>query len=441
MAYRLWRLVRTTGFLLFGGILAPAELAGQELIVPLQFSFSDPGARSMGFGGAFVALADDATAAFANPAGLVQLARPEVSIEARRWSYSTPYTRSGRAEGLPSGTGIDNTVGLRNGRSEEVVNGLSFLALVYPKERWSVAFFRHELASFEFSGATQGLFGGGSDRDQNRLWDQRFATDLDFETFGVSWAYRVNDRLDLGFGVTYHQNSLVSRVEVFKWDDDTVESFFAPNSYLPERSHSTETLDGKKSDWSLTGGFRWQLSDSWSIGGVYRQSTELGMSVVLTAGPAYDPEVPPGEELFRLADATAEMPWILGLGFAYRAPDGGLTVSFQWDRIQYSSIIESLGLGDEQALADADELHLGGEYVFLQSTPIVAVRIGAWLDPEHQIRATGDDPYQRALQPRGKDEVHFTAGVGVAFENYQIDLGIDLADHLDTLSISAIYSF
>jgi hypothetical protein len=43
----------------------------QQAIVPLHLSISDPGARSMGFGGAFVALGDDATAAFANPAGLV----------------------------------------------------------------------------------------------------------------------------------------------------------------------------------------------------------------------------------------------------------------------------------------------------------------------------------------------------------------------------------
>ena len=71
--------------LLLVGLLAPAAVPGQEAVVPLQFSFSDPGARSMGFGGAFVALADDATAAFSNPAGLTQLLRPEISIEGRRW--------------------------------------------------------------------------------------------------------------------------------------------------------------------------------------------------------------------------------------------------------------------------------------------------------------------------------------------------------------------
>ena len=39
----------------------------------IPFSFSNPGARSLGMGGAFVGLADDATAAYTNPAGLTQL--------------------------------------------------------------------------------------------------------------------------------------------------------------------------------------------------------------------------------------------------------------------------------------------------------------------------------------------------------------------------------
>ena len=63
---------------------SPAAPA-QETVLALEFDFSKPGARSLGFGGAFAALADDATAAFANPAGLVQLSRSEVSIEGRNW--------------------------------------------------------------------------------------------------------------------------------------------------------------------------------------------------------------------------------------------------------------------------------------------------------------------------------------------------------------------
>ena len=78
-----------------------ASAAVAQGVLTLEFSFSNPGARSLGFGGAFVALADDATAAYANPAGLNQLTRPEISLEGRSWRYSTPFVVGGRASGLP----------------------------------------------------------------------------------------------------------------------------------------------------------------------------------------------------------------------------------------------------------------------------------------------------------------------------------------------------
>ena len=200
MAKRVRRLFSYTGalILLLVELLVPAGVSAQQAIVPLQLSLSDPGARSMGFGGAFVALADDATAAFSNPAGLVQLLRPEVSIEGRRWSYSTPYTEGGRAEGLPSGFGIDTT-GLRTATSDTEITGLSFLSFAYPIGDWSLAFFRHQYANLEFSGQTQGLFGGGTNCCQTRFWDEQVSSELDFVSYGLSAAFRVSDSLDLGW--------------------------------------------------------------------------------------------------------------------------------------------------------------------------------------------------------------------------------------------------
>ena len=274
MAIRVVGLSSHTGvlILLLIGLLAPAGVSGQDALVPLQFSFSDPGARSMGFGGAFVALADDATAAFSNPAGLVQLLRPEVSIEGRRWSYSTPFTVGGRVEGLPSGIGIDTTAGLRTATSEDELSGLSFLSFVYPKGNWSFAFYRHELANFKFFSETQGLFGGGPNCLQPpRCFDQRETNDWEIVNYGLSAAYRISDKFNLGLGVVYYDASFVSEVTLFHQDDDSRESFFGPNSYLPERSLFSVRNSIDDTEWALTGGFLWRLSESWSIGGVYRQ--------------------------------------------------------------------------------------------------------------------------------------------------------------------------
>jgi hypothetical protein len=428
--------------LLLVELLAPAGVAAQDQqpIIPLQLSFSDPGARSMGFGGAFVALADDATAAFANPAGLVQLLRPEVSIEARRWSYSTPFTEGGRVEGLPSGTGIDTIVGLRTATSDEDITGLSFLSLAYPIGSWSLAFFRHEYANLQFFSETQGLFGGGTDCCQNRFLDQRATSGLDFVSSGFSVAYRISDKVDLGLAVVYYDTSLESNVTQFLPDDDSQESYFGPNSYLPESSVLSQRSFSDDSDWALTGGLLWRLSESWSIGGVYRQAPEMNFGIEVTAGEAIDFGVPPGEVLARASGGPIEFPDIYGLGFAYRAPDGRLTVSFQWDRVEYSDIPVSLGL-DDQTIDDADELHLGAEYVFLGSTPIIALRLGTWLEPDHQMRATTDNPVTRALLSGGGDKMHYAAGLGVAMQRFQIDLAVDFADRVDTVSLSAIYSF
>ena len=121
------RAVRLLGFVL---TMSPAVATAQP-VTSFEFSFSNPGARSMGFGGAFVALADDATAAFANPAGLIQLTRPEISAEGRSWSYTTPFTRGGRAAGQPTGIGLDTAAGPLVGESEGDWSGLSFASLVY----------------------------------------------------------------------------------------------------------------------------------------------------------------------------------------------------------------------------------------------------------------------------------------------------------------------
>src|SRR2546422_11079012 len=61
---------------------APGEAGGlsnTETFGGFQFNFNNPGARALGMGGAFIGVADDATAAVTNPAGLVILQRPGLS--------------------------------------------------------------------------------------------------------------------------------------------------------------------------------------------------------------------------------------------------------------------------------------------------------------------------------------------------------------------------
>ncbi len=69
-----------------GSLVAPAQPAMQGFRPPVIFSAPLPsgsGARALGFAGAFTAVADDATAASWNPAGLTQLETPEASFVLR----------------------------------------------------------------------------------------------------------------------------------------------------------------------------------------------------------------------------------------------------------------------------------------------------------------------------------------------------------------------
>lgn len=72
---RLFFLICTLGICLGVAHLAQAELIPHSSPNPVG-----SGARALGMGGAFIAIADDATAASWNPGGLIQLEKPEVSV-------------------------------------------------------------------------------------------------------------------------------------------------------------------------------------------------------------------------------------------------------------------------------------------------------------------------------------------------------------------------
>ena len=57
-----------------------ASIASAQVEEQLEYNFLGAGARANGMGDAFIAVADDATAIFWNPAGLFLLDQPEASF-------------------------------------------------------------------------------------------------------------------------------------------------------------------------------------------------------------------------------------------------------------------------------------------------------------------------------------------------------------------------
>jgi long-subunit fatty acid transport protein len=436
--------IRNRAFLLLTVILAAgsAALAQNEGVPPtFEFSFSNPGARSLGFGGAFVALADDATAAFANPAGLVQLARPEISLEGRYWGYSTPYVEGGRIFGEPLGFGLDSTPGLRTGTSSTDLTGLSFLSFVYPRKRWSIAIYRHQLANYEFYGETQGLYSGPwpGGIGVRREFDLSQLVNLEVVSYGLAAAYSFNESFSLGVGLVYSEGSMsfLTRSHGVLSNNVPNDILFSERPLLDENVLTSLSFEVDDSDWSVIAGFLWRLSRGWSVGGVFRQGPEFGGLLEFRTGPTFPASTPPGT-LLAAQPEVLDLPNVYGLGVAYRFPDERLTLSFEWDRVGYSSIFAR---ESDLSLEDGNEYHLGGEYVFLDSTPMVAVRAGIWLDPDHEVSYSGDNYVAAALLQPGDDNIHYSAGLGLAFKRFQVDFGVDFSDLVDTASLSMIYSF
>jgi hypothetical protein len=83
-------------------LAAPKPASGQEITQQVRISSSPnpvgSGARAVGMGGAFIAIADDATAASWNPGGLIQLERPELSIVGSYFIRQEDYSSSSHPE-------------------------------------------------------------------------------------------------------------------------------------------------------------------------------------------------------------------------------------------------------------------------------------------------------------------------------------------------------
>lgn len=200
--------------------------------------------------------------------------------------------------------------------------------------------------------------------------------------------------------------------------------------------------DAAGSDVGLSAGLLWRLADNWSLGGFYRQGPGFELEISLVGGPASDdPGLPPGASITLIS--PIEYPDVYGAGLAYRSSGGHLTLSFEWDHVEYSTIFESLGEAStgDGFIADGDELHLGAEYVFLGSQPLFALRAGLWREPNHQVQSSRDDEILAGLVGQGEDELHYAIGLGAVFKGFQVDAAADFSQRRDTLSISGIYNW
>jgi long-subunit fatty acid transport protein len=413
--------------------------SGQTAQIPLQFDFLNPGARSLAMGSAFVAVADDATAAFTNPAGLTFLVKPEVSGELRYRSLDTPFLYGGRLNGTVTNVGTDTTAGPTYATSTDSSTRPYFLSFVYPGKQWAVSVYRHELVrqdnSFQSNGAyfTAVFSGTPVTAQMAGLQGTRTVT---IDNYGVSAAYRVTDRVSAGAGVSIYHFDVTS--------DFTQLGHDAAGNPIPVASAATMTQRGSGTSAAANLGLLWTADPKVRLGVVFRQGAGFDFTQVDT--------VPPLGSLTRTGQFRT--PHVFGLG-ARVQPMGNFSFSVDYDRVLYSRLKDdyiSFQVADSVKsridIADGNEVHVGAEYVFTSVAHTPSIRGGLWYDPDHSVHYTSDgtnsvqDLQLKAIFPGGDNVAHYCFGVGVPVSPaFEFNVGADLAKNRHYVSGSVVARF
>jgi hypothetical protein len=127
---------------------------------------------------------------------------------------------------------------------------------------------------------------------------------------------------------------------------------------------------------------------------------------------------------------------------------------FDYNRVQYSQLkrdfidIQAIASGrpNQLQIDDANEFHGGAEYRTQFGKRAVALRGGAWWDPDHTVRylETAHDEVDRlysATLPGGKDLMHYTFGGAIAVSMVVIDVGADLSSQSKSATASLLVRF
>lgn len=465
--------MRKLAFLIAAALVAP--LSGQnvdiEALSGLQFNFGNPGARSLGMGGAFLGLADDASAAEANPAGLTILRKAEFSIEGRNFLEQQLFTTSGT---FPT---VERTAFTNH--SDRVV--LSFASAVIPiKDKFTIGAYFHEplnnegggvvapsedpvtgditpLPNFFLPAENRQIVGGPITRaeclSRRQAMNDPFAC-LEFRvdpfvsalsvrqrTFGLAGAWQVHPKFSVGATVR-HQRFLESAF-TFRFTQ-----FFDPKQVIVQATAKVENGQVEvveESDTTFTAGFKWSPTDKISFGGVYKQGPEFQT-------PLFYADSASAFEFNQVANTNFHIPDIAGIGVSIR-PIPVLTVNVDAVHVKYSNLVDNFVSAvadvrelDEPFVAnDVTELRVGAEYFFATRIPI-AIRAGYWRDPAHSIEWNGplnrpDFIAEAMLYPKGEDQNHFSVGAGLAWPRFQIDFAYDTADNYKVGSVSMVTRF
>lgn len=363
------------------------------------------GARALGMGGAFIAIADDATAASWNPGGLTQLETPEISAVGAYFH---------RTE--------DNTFGTNpeaSGDQSVSDTNLNYLSASYP----FTVFDRNMVVSlnyqnlYNFNKSWQFPLSQTSETlslDQNIDYQQ----DGSLSAYGLAYSVQLLPSVSFGFTLNFWQNGIYDN----KWKQ-TTQASGTGYDYGDPFTYQSNTTD----QYSLTGfnanvGVMWNISSNFTLGAVFKTpftaDVKREYSTYKTqnfSDPAYD-----SKQSASFTDYDElDMPMSYGIGLAYRLSDK-FTMAADIYRTEWGDYIYKdskgkktspiTGLPQDQSDVDAThQIRLGGEYLFIRENYVIPLRAGIFYDPS-PAQGSPDSYYGASI------------GSGIAYGRFVFDV-------------------
>lgn len=459
-----------------------AAQVDSALLSKIPFNLANPGGKSLAMGGAFTAIADDATAALANPAGLGLLGSFEVGLSAKRFDDVTELS-TGRSTASGNGFLVPYPgVVATNSDIRGTISNLEYAGAVLPVSRRFVAalFYSENLrfrgdpgpGGYDYIELRDNRSGGQTRRDYLFEYREFGPVSLTNRLLGLSVGYRVTESLRVGAGVT------LNRMRFDLEGDDGGPHRIVNRTFLTPTQTETRTVTMSVEDLSSTVpgfvvGFHADLLPNGRLtaGGSFRY-TKRATGTLVFGGSVPAP----------LANATRRtftfgVPKDAALGLAAQ-PLPGLVVAAEAQWIAYSDTAkESLPVVSYDGLvgpapgfpvsgvlaalrAPKDVLvpRLGLEYVASAEPVRIAFRLGWHREPAHGVTSdlvardgSGnpydlvDPPYSDAVRKvfeGGKPDDRFSGGLGLTFQRaLSLDLSFDLGRSSRLLSASLFWRF
>jgi long-chain fatty acid transport protein len=388
------------------------------------FRLPEQGAKAMGMGMAFVAQADDPSAIYFNPAGIVQLEGQNVMVggtyireNGAEFKGTTPLT-------FNTGTGMFDT-------ETETQKDLNF---VIPNAYWT----KKVSPGLAYGVGMFVPFGLGQEyEDRNTSIFRNQVTKVEIMTFVVNptVAWKVNEVLSLGVGIDFmYGKAKLSQAGVVRLGA-------AP---LDQVNIFQLDLDGDGTAWGYNFGALLTPSENWKVGFAYRSPFQLkikdagvhvgnidGTVGFIPPGGFTAAQVFGGNTYNTKGSTRINMPATAALGFAYIRDRLTLEADLDWTFWStFSSLV--IDIADNNPLLpdavrpekweDVVGVNVGVEY---RVTDPLALRLGFRYDPT-PVPADTLSP----LLPDA-DRLMYCVGGGYKVRNWTFDLSYMYVDKKD----------